>query len=513
MLPIVDTMRHTESQDTQSQQHAPKLANLSPELLRQIFGYFCLHCRGKQEYLTDNTEQLAGNYCQDCQVLVSLCLASRRFRDISQDILHHVFLWSIQKSLVEKSLPLFIRTIASQQHLASSTKAAIFYCSQVAPPIDFDHAHESFEQVAKVRGLKLSDVWDQRKDTSPYREAFLRGLILGKAKSPDATENIESHASTLPAELLFILLALLLKCSHLALDISAHQIYDQMQALKVLGVSSLPLRSLELRGAFDLKWLSSQLIPISSGLEALTLYKSLPLPEISSLKALHLRGFRLSPDQLAKILPSCTGSLKAFTYEATGVTSLHIDQLYNWQVQASDVVRHLEKHRKSLESLHLDLRIRAFMSRDTKIDPMPHLETFTALQELFLNSDAVYSTQSLEIPDEKSLTSFLPPSITSLTLVEPDFPPPPERLQKGLSGLANLRREQSRFPRLKRVTCDVKKIFDESHTKDLLSQVGIGLGYKEFPRSDWAYNRERLVTSPFISSLSIDDEDLPTAWL
>jgi hypothetical protein len=392
--------------------------------------------------------------------------------------------------LVEKSLPLFIRTIASQQHLASSTKAAIFYCSQVAPPIDFDHAHESFEQVAKVRGLKLSDVWDQRKDTSPYREAFLRGLILGKAKSPDATENIESHASTLPAELLFILLALLPKCSHLALDISAHQIYDQMQALKVLGVSSLPLRSLELRGAFDLKWLSSQLIPISSGLEALTLYKSLPLPEISSLKALHLRGFRLGPDQLAKILPSCTGSLKAFTYEATGVTSLHIDQLYNWQVQASDVVRHLEK-----------------------IDPMPHLETFTALQELFLNSDAVYSTQSLEIPDEKSLTSFLPPSITSLTLVEPDFPPPPERLQKGLSGLANLRREQSRFPRLKRVTCDVKKIFDESHTKDLLSQVGIGLGYKEFPRSDWAYNRERLVTSPFISSLSIDDEDLPTAWL
>ncbi|KAL9571595.1 hypothetical protein ACKAV7_004237 [Fusarium commune] len=389
-------------------------------------------------------------------------------------------------------------TIASQRHLASSTKAVIFYCAQVASPIDFDHAHESFKLVAKVRGLILSDIWDQRKDTSPYREAFLRGLILGKAQSPDATENIESHASTLPTELLFILLALLPKCSHLALDISAHQIYDQMQALKVLGVSSLPLRSLELRGAFDLKWLSSQLIPISPGLEALTLYKSLPLPEIPSLKALHLRGFRLSPDQLAKILPSCTGSLKAFTYEATC---------------AHDIVRHLEKHRASLESLHLDLRIRAFMSRDTKIDPMPHLETFTALQELFLNSDAVYNTQSLEFPDEKSLTSFLPPSIMSLTLVEPDFPQPPERLQKGLSGLANLRREQSRFPRLKRVTCDVKKIFDESHTKDLLSQVGIGLEYKEFPRSDWAYNRERLVASPFISSLSIDDEDLPTAWL
>ncbi|KAF5693898.1 hypothetical protein FDENT_1590 [Fusarium denticulatum] len=491
-------MRHTESQDPQSQQHTPNLANLSPELLRQIFGYFCLHCRGKQEYLTDNTEQLTSNYRRDRQVLASLCLVSRRLRDISQDVLHHVFLWPLRKSLTQISLPLFTRTIASQRHLASSTKAVLFYSTQGDSSIDFEHAHDAFKQVANVRGLKLSDIWDQRKDTSPHREAFLRGLILGKAQSPDAMKNIKLHASTLSAELLFILLALLPRCPHLALDISTHQIYDQMQALKVLGVSSLPLRNLELRGAFDLEWLSSQLIPISTGLEALTLYKSLPLPEISSLKALHLRGFRLSPDQLAKILPSCTGSLKAFTYEAT---------------EASDVVRHLEKHCTSLESLHLDLRIRAFMSRDTKIDPMPHLETFTALQDLFLNSDAVYNTQSLEFPDEKSLTSFLPPSILSLTLVEPDFPPPPERLQKGLSGLANLRREQGRFPRLKRVTCDVKKIFDESHTEDLLSQVGIGLKYREFPRSDWAYNRQRLVASPFISSLSIDDEDLPTAWL
>ncbi|KAF5585184.1 hypothetical protein FPANT_7574 [Fusarium pseudoanthophilum] len=506
-------MHHTESQDTQSQQHTPNLVNLSPELLRQIFGYFCLHCRGKHEYLTDNTEQLTSNYRRDRQVLVSLCLVSRRLRDISQDILHHVFLWPLRKSLTQISLPLFIRTVASQRHLASSTKAVLFYSTQGASSIDFEHAHDAFKQVANVRGLKLSDIWDQRKDTSPHREAFLRGLILGRAQSPDAMKNIKLHASTLSAELLFILLALLPRCPHLALDISTHQIYDQMQALKALGVSSLPLRKLELRGAFDLEWLSSQLIPISTGLEALTLYKSPPLPEISSLKALHLRGFRLSPDQLAKILPSCTGSLRVFTYEATDVTSLHIDELYNWQVQASDVVRHLEKHCTTLESLHLDLRIRAFMSRDTKIDPMPHLETFTALQELFLNSDAVYNTQSLEFPDEKSLTSFLPPSIVSLTLVEPDFPSPPERLQKGLSGLANLRREQGRFPRLKQVTCDVKKIFDESHTEDLLLEVGIGLEYKEFPRSDWAYNRERLVASPFISSLSIDDEDLPTAWL
>jgi hypothetical protein len=273
-----------------------------------------------------------------------------------------------------------------------------------------------------------------------------------------------------------------------------------MQALEVLGVSSLPVRSLELRGDFDLKWLSTQLIPISPGLETLTLYTSLPLPEISSLKALELRGFRLSPE-LDKILPSCTGSLKAFTYEATLATSSHTDQLHRWQVQASHIVSHLEKHRASLELLHLDLRIRGFMSRDTKTDPMPHLENFAALQELFLNSNSVHSTQNLEFPDEKSLTSFLPPNITSLTLVEPDFPPPPERLQKWLLGLANIRREQSRFPRLKRVACDAKNIFEESHTKDLLSQVGTGLQYKKFPKPDWAYDRLSSVDSPFISSM------------
>ncbi|KAF4336170.1 hypothetical protein FBEOM_9972 [Fusarium beomiforme] len=517
MRVIVDTMGHAQSQETQSQPHVPNLTNLSPEISSQIFGYFCLHCRGQQEYLSNNTEQLKHNYYQDRQVLVSLCLVSRRLRATCQDILHHVCLiapsgrlWPMQKPLVDKSLPLFIRTIASQRHLAWSTKTVVFYWAQMAIPIDFDDAHEAFKQASKVKGLKLSHIWDQRKDASPYREAFLKGLILGKAKSPAATKHTGTNANTLPAELLYVLLALLPNCSHLALDISAHLANDQKHALKVLGVSSLPLKSLELRGAFDfkLKMFSSQLIPMSSGLQTLCLYKSLPLPEISSLRALHLRGFKLSPAELDTILPSCTGSLTAFTYEAVDVISLHIDLLHNSQIQASDVVRHLKKHSASLQSLHLDLRIRVYSSQDTTIDPMPRLRNFVALQELILNSGSVYNTQSLEFPDEKSLTSFLPPNITSLTLVEPGFPMAPERLQKGLLGLVDFRREQGQFSRLKRVICDIGGIFEEAHTQDLLAQVGIELEYKQFPRSDWTYDRERLVASPMYDL--VDDYDFLT---
>lgn len=82
-------------------------------------------------------------------------------------------------------------------------------------------------------------------------------------------------------------------------------------------------------------------------------------------------------------------------------------------IQAHDAIKALETHNKSLESLHLDLRIRTHVSRDTKIGPKPVLKYFTALQKLFINTDAVYNTQSLEsqLSDDVSLAQFPPPNI------------------------------------------------------------------------------------------------------
>lgn len=67
----------------------------------------------------------------------------------------------------------------------------------------------------------------------------------------------------------------------------------------------------------------------------------------------------------------------------------------------------------------------------------------------------------------------------SLHLVEPDIPFSSERLQKGLVGLADpKRRDPSLLSKLKQVTCDTKKIFEEQYTKNVLSEVGVALTYK-----------------------------------
>ncbi|KPA39571.1 hypothetical protein FLAG1_07574 [Fusarium langsethiae] len=274
---------------------------------------------------------------------------------------------------------------------------------------------------------------------------------------------------------------------HLALDVSVHQTFDQIEALKALGVSLLSLKCMEINGAFQTVWLSSQIITRSPDLETLCLYHATSLPEIPSLKALHLGRFRMSVDQLKSMVSSCTGQLRTFAYEASDIVTFHADENSPFMIQARDAVTALETHNESLESLHLDLRIRTHMSRYTKIEPMPSLESFTALQKLFINTDAVYNTQSLELqlPDDASLTRFLPPDIVFLHLVEPDLPSSSECLQKGLVGLADAkRRDPSRFPKLKQVTCDTKKIFEEHYIKNVLSGVGIDLTYKEFPRPD-----------------------------
>lgn len=74
------------------------------------------------------------------------------------------------------------------------------------------------------------------------------------------------------------------------------------------------------------------------------------------------------------------------------------------------------------------------------------------------------------------LTQFLPLNIVSLHLVELDIPSSSERLQKGLVGLVDLkRRDPSLFSKLKQVTCDTKKIFEEQYTKNVLSEVEVVL--------------------------------------
>ncbi|CAG1991961.1 unnamed protein product [Fusarium graminearum] len=311
-----------------------------------------------------------------------------------------------------------------------TTKVVIFFHTLEAPNVQLQYAQEAFKHFAKASGTHSSEIWDRRKNPAPYRDDFLQELIFGKAYSRCTLEVRERHANTLVTELLFILIDLLPWLSHLAIDASVHQTVDQIQALKALGVSHLPLRRIEVKGALYTGWLSSQIIIHSSYLQHLSLYHGTSLPEMLHLHTLHLRKFRMSIEQPKSMISFCIGQLGTFTYETSEIVARHIDQNSSFMIQAHDAIQALETHNKSLESLHLDLRIRTHVSRDTKIGPKPVLKYFTALQKLFINTDAVYNTQSFEsqLSNDVPLTQFLPPNIVSLHLVELDIPSSSERL-------------------------------------------------------------------------------------
>lgn len=77
-----------------------------------------------------------------------------------------------------------------------------------------------------------------------------------------------------------------------------------------------------------------------------------------------------------------------------------------------------------------------------------------ALETLFLTTRSIYNMNSTSL-DDQSLVSIVPPSITSLTLVNHDKPIPPERLREGLLGLANTK--ITHFKQLKQIRCDSKE--------------------------------------------------------
>ncbi|UPK94917.1 hypothetical protein LCI18_005852 [Fusarium solani-melongenae] len=251
-------------------------------------------------------------------------------------------------------------------------------------------------------------------------------------------------------------------------------------AMSALGVLKLPLRTLE--AVFTPKYLSRS----TQDLEYLTLGpldRRLEKFDFPRLKSFCLRAFRVNQEEFGRIIGSCPDSLSSFTYETSGdrVTGIRV-------VQPSNAVAQLSKFRGTLKSLRLDLRFTARVYYIVRMDTLPSLEDFTALESLFLTTNTIYHANNVELADENSLVNILLPSIVSLTLAKTTsaiF----QRLRRGLPGLAEYRqRNPERFCKLKLVQCDAEEVCFDSYVKEALREVSIDLQYEKFPRQDWRYD-------------------------
>ncbi|KAL2683375.1 hypothetical protein Neosp_007845 [[Neocosmospora] mangrovei] len=188
-------------------------------------------------------------------------------------------------------------------------------------------------------------------------------------------------------------------------------------ALPALGVSSLPLKTL------DLAIGGNPIIQVASGLETLNLhhhsFNGSPIPEMPKLKTLRVTDCLVSTKSLQELLAACTGSLTAFEFEAkidpgsfnpfaSGPASDHF--------QFEEAIECLEGHKDTLKVLHLDLANRGFEM--SKIPDDFDLKHFSVLEHVFLNSTVLFGHVPIAKEHEVNhniLMSLLPDSVVSLT--------------------------------------------------------------------------------------------------
>ncbi|RSL50593.1 hypothetical protein CEP54_011847 [Fusarium duplospermum] len=475
--------------------HAPVLTDLPSELLHLIFGHFCLHCRGgfREPYFVekDAGHDQSEAYLRDRHSLFSLCLVSRRMRDVAQHVLHHEFVLGyahLQRRWTYSwrgRLTSFIRTVSTRRDLAALVKT-VFFHPLLQEGVELGDAWLAMRHAADALQVDLAEVWKRRElDDMSWRMPrvdyeLARELFLGPLHSINRVTRPRDLVA-LVTELFAVLLALLPNLKHLAFgtDIGVGVLLWSPAAMSALGVTKLPLR------VFESNFRPGELSKLMPDLESLTCdrlgdHEKFSFPR---LKSLCIRDICLGKWDLGKIAGFCPESLSSFTYETGGSWggSLSI-------VQPSDVVAQLSKLHGTLKSLHLDFRSKLILPRDIRTD-FPCLEAFTVLESLFLTNNVIYHDSNLELPDEDSLVDILPPSIVSLTLAKTGWPTPTQRLMRGLLGLAEYkRRNPERFRKLKFVRSDIKQVCSDSSVKEAFGKAGIDLVYGEFPRKDWSYN-------------------------
>ncbi|KAI8716491.1 hypothetical protein NCS52_00943200 [Fusarium sp. LHS14.1] len=288
------------------------------------------------------------------------------------------------------------------------------------------------------------------------------------------------------AEILVLLVALLPNLQHLILNDSLFPQLVFPAAASALDITRIPLKTL------DAMVVPPSIISVAPDVETVHISPQDSYPKMPSVKRVYFRGYGSDDNvDVKKIISSCSSDLSTFSYQ-TAFNWSSVDQSVAKVLQPRTAVELLTNVCSSLQSLHLDMRFRVAFDRDSQVEPMPSLKQFMRLEELFLTTNSLYNGSSSMVSDQEFLVNLLPQSIKSVTFVDPEFPPPPERLRKGLLGLADARRDDGLFPKLQELRCDSRQVCDDGAIKHFFSQVGVDFKYQEFPTLDWSYSRSPL---------------------
>lgn len=412
-------------------------------------------------------------------------------RNVAQHVLHHEFIlgYAHLEEPVAYSwrgrLTSFIRTVATRRDLAALVNTACLNPSLLSG-VELGDACAVMRHAADALQVDLAEVWEKRRMNvqEQSRNVFSelhQHLFIGHFDGVGQIDDpFNLYRRDVVSGLLAVLFALLPNLKHLAFRTGAGIFaYAPAAAMSALGVSKLPLRTLET--GFPPKYLSRS----TQDLEHLTLDCVHRLEEFDfpRLKSVCLRGLCVREEDFDRIVESCPDSLSSFTYETGRALETDIRV-----VKPLYAVAHLSKFRGTLESLRLDIRFTTLVFYRTRMDNLAGLEHFTALESLFLTTNVIYHGNNPELADQDSLVNVLPPSIVSLTLAKTTLRIH-QRLRQGLLGLAeHRRRNPERFCKLKLVQCDAEEVCLDSYVKEALGEVSIDLEYEEFPRRGWSYD-------------------------
>ncbi|KAL3439983.1 hypothetical protein BJX65DRAFT_317140 [Aspergillus insuetus] len=412
-----------------------------------------------------------GWYSQQLQPLLSLCLVSNWLCNLVQPFLHREFMlgygdsWRSDKFTWNGRLFSFMRTVARRWDLAAQVKRIWIH-----PQLWESHRVKNEVNIWKsprnpvwrfCRWFYLCDVRDVLGD-------------VADALGIDAVRTLSEH------DLIAVMISMLPNLQYCSLQLGSRKLYGQVSIIQR----------------------AYTLLTLSTGLETLNLHQYYgimsderdPIPSMPSLKNLRLTYSWLNEQTLQRILSSCA-SLRTFYYEATfnperyniGYYPLNLVYTGNIHFGLTDAVRHLRSHHcNTLESVHLDLRMRGFTPCTLEPWSAFSFQDFKRLQHLFLTLDEFHTVYMDPHPIPKQgLTSLLPSTLTSLSLagqITPELP----RMEQNLRGLAEAVSSGDQLPNLKVIRWDETETLTEEFSVDFMpifSAAGVDFTYTAWPLS------------------------------
>ncbi|KAL4756297.1 uncharacterized protein BDW70DRAFT_154311 [Aspergillus foveolatus] len=407
----------------------------------------------------------------------------------------------------------FLRTVARRRDLAGLVKRI-----HILPHL-LQASREAVETEERdhQRVLKERQTRGRTPDEEPLPE--LRQPILEE----EARDTLREIA---PKDLITLLIAALPKLEHCSLFFgpNPYMITVQPATLSAAGISQLPLRTVNLpvlstaEIRFELNCNARALLELSPCVETLNVHKcygtrqQAAIPSLPSLKRIQITSSRLNEQGLENVLNSCD-ILCSFTYEA-GVHFANGGSIGRWDCsdhfQLRNAAKYLSRHRKTLESMHIDLRRREGEPATPRSFSFREL---TALKHLFLNLDEFHSRFFMHslTDDSQILVQSLPFGVNSVHLagrIGDDLP----RLEKSLLGLGEAA-VKSQFQNLKEVRWDRKAKLDaEDAVRSLLAVAGIDFAYDSWPETRLSFYQGDSIPSanfenPYYSLPDSDDFD------